>query len=261
MKSIETPSSWFKDTLAFDQLNAIAATTGQILLQDMAPGVILSEVVIKPITRFEGVGLGVLVLDLVDEFGKTLLAHTARVGIFTNNITYYHVPLADIIPLGAFNTAPDKVYAKFTVEDATLYEKTVITTIPDTAGSIGGDHFRIGTDTYVWYNTGASADPAPGGAFTKGVVVNVIVGETAIEVARKTYLAMAALASSDFVVSWDGTNRMLILDLDAANTTDASAQTSGFTIAKEINGGGATANFTTLTAGVVDVFIKFSRLF
>jgi len=42
---------------------------------------------------------------------------------------------------------------------------------------------------YVWYNTGASADPAPGG---RGIVVNITTADRDDEVAAKTAAAINA---------------------------------------------------------------------
>lgn len=52
-------------------------------------------------------------------------------------------------------------------------------------------------DYYIWYNTGASVDPAPSGR-TELVEVAVLAGDSAEQVAQKTVAAVNALVGADF---------------------------------------------------------------
>ncbi len=73
-------------------------------------------------------------------------------------------------------------------------EITDVTPTADSGGSLGGVYFTInnGSDApfYVWYNVdGGSVDPAPGGT---GIVVNININDSALNVAEKTQLAILA---------------------------------------------------------------------
>lgn len=63
--------------------------------------------------------------------------------------------------------------------------------------SLGGKYFAVSdltTDYYVWYNTGASIDPAPAGK-TELVEVAILAGDSAAVVAQKTAAAINGVVS------------------------------------------------------------------
>lgn len=102
------------------------------------------------------------------------------------------------------------------------------------AGSgLGGDHFLVSdltTDYYVWYNTGASSDPAPGGK-TELVEIAILTGDTAIQIATKTAAAINAIVSPKFhakAVSGEGKVLIELKGLGAVNLA-WGAGTTGFT--------------------------------
>lgn len=64
--------------------------------------------------------------------------------------------------------------------------------------SLGGKYFNISsptTDFYVWYDTGASTDPAPAGK--TGIEVTITTGDTAAQIATKTAAAINAAAATN----------------------------------------------------------------
>jgi hypothetical protein len=107
------------------------------------------------------------------------------------------------------------------------------TTIADTAGSLGGDHFRFSTPGgkfYVWYSHNSGVDPAPAG-YTEVEVSTVVNNDTATAVATKTATAINAVAATNlFHAKSTGANLLLEAKLIGAPVEAASVNTSGFTL-------------------------------
>jgi len=91
--------------------------------------------------------------------------------------------------------------------------------------AISANYFSVSnltTDYYVWYNTGASVDPAPAGK-TELAEVAVLVGDTAILIATKTVAAINALANPlnlfhAVAVSGQGKFKLELKGLGAVNS-------------------------------------------
>lgn len=100
--------------------------------------------------------------------------------------------------------------------------------------SISADYFSVSsltTDYYVWYNTGASVDPAPSGK-TELVEVAVLSGDTAAQIAQKTVAAINALVGADFhAIQKTGLGKF-ILELKQLGVVNSAwaAGTSTFTL-------------------------------
>jgi hypothetical protein len=76
-------------------------------------------------------------------------------------------------------------------------------------------HFLVSSqleDYYVWYNTGASVDPAPSGK-EELAEISVLVSDTAAEVAAKTVAAINALVGADFHAKQVGSDAKVLLEL------------------------------------------------
>ena len=116
---------------------------------------------------------------------------------------------------------------------AGLPEKTSVTCVADVAGSLNNKYWFINkaadaVQYYVWYNVnGAGVDPAIGGK--TGVMVALSTGASAIAVATATASALSVLSGSPFSVSRSGAV-LTVTNNAVGATTDASAQTSGFSI-------------------------------
>lgn len=85
---------------------------------------------------------------------------------------------------------------------------------------------------YVWYNTGASVDPAIPNA--TGVEVDILVGDSAAQVATKTAAALALEAEVDSAVATNNEIKMIFTAAGpayAARDAQASALKTGFSIA------------------------------
>lgn len=119
---------------------------------------------------------------------------------------------------------------------------------------LGGTHFTVSdpsTDYYVWYNTGADADPTPGGT---GIEVTITATDTAKEVASKTKDAILA-ATNDFYVKVIG-NNITIISVAEGAATDATNGDTSFGALKVQDGADPTARsytFTHYNGGFVDV--------
>lgn len=113
-----------------------------------------------------------------------------------------------------------------------------IVDVTTTAGTLlDGKYFNISstnTDYYVWYNTGASVDPAISGR--TGIEVAILVGDNATQVAIATYNKIVVLIA-DFIVT-RLTNVLTIRNLDAGYAGLPSVGTSAFTISTVISGKG-----------------------
>lgn len=104
-----------------------------------------------------------------------------------------------------------------------------------TAGtSLGGDHFLVSSTTvdyYVWYNTGASSDPAVAGR--TGIEVSILVGDTAAQVATKT---VAEINSDNVNLKLNAvvnSSSLIVIEnaLQGAPLSVSAAGTSGFVVA------------------------------
>ncbi len=99
---------------------------------------------------------------------------------------------------------------------------------------LGGDHFLVSSQTvdyYVWYNTGASVDPAPSGK-TELAEVAILVGDSAAAVAQKTAAAINALVGASLHAKQVGSEAKLLVEVKGlgAPLSAAGAGTSGFTV-------------------------------
>lgn len=65
-----------------------------------------------------------------------------------------------------------------------------LTAIADVAGSLGGKYFELMTDSYVWFDTGSSVDPAPAGK--SGITVVISDDDTAVAIASLMQIAIDA---------------------------------------------------------------------
>ena len=78
--------------------------------------------------------------------------------------------------------------------------------------SLGGKYFKFSTPTYkgyVWYNTGASVDPAPAG-YDEIAEVAILVGDSAAQIATKTAAAINAVDSTKLLHAAATSNCLLV---------------------------------------------------
>lgn len=119
------------------------------------------------------------------------------------------------------------------------FEQTVVKCIADVAGSLGGTYFTLqagnnGTEYYVWFNTGASVDPAPAGK--TGIEVTINANDSAAAVA--TALKNAVDAESDFsAVLEDDVTEVYITNAAAGDAEKTADVDTGFTIEQCAEGG------------------------
>lgn len=118
-------------------------------------------------------------------------------------------------------------------------ESTTVQTVADVAGSLAGTYFRVNaaedaTQYYVWYKvSGVGADPALSGL--TGIQVDVVTNDTANTVALKTQTELQKL--NDFTVTVI-TNTVYIVNIKKGIATNATANTSGFTVTTLVAGAG-----------------------
>jgi len=120
--------------------------------------------------------------------------------------------------------------------------------------AISADHFLVSSHTtsdYVWYNTGASVDPAVVGR-TALVAVAVLAGDTAPEIATKTVAAINALVSSKYHARQVGTQGKFLLELKGlgAPLSVWAAGTSTFVVTVVKQG-------SSLALGYLDGSVEF----
>lgn len=112
-------------------------------------------------------------------------------------------------------------------------------TVADVAGSLGGKYFKFSTPTYkgyVWFNTGASVDPAPAG-YDEIAEVAIVSGDSASAVATKAAAAINAVDSTKLVhAKASGAN--LIVESKAMGVVLEAADdgTSGFSVLTQREG-------------------------
>lgn len=113
---------------------------------------------------------------------------------------------------------------------STAQEVTEITTVADVANSLSGTYFLLNSADdlrkyYVWYDTGASADPAPTGR--TGIRVSITTGDSANNVAQKTRNALEIQPDFSATVLANLVTVTNALDGDASNAEDVD---TGFSI-------------------------------
>lgn len=117
-------------------------------------------------------------------------------------------------------------------------ELASFTCVADIAGSLGGKYFKFSTPAgkfYVWYNTGASTDPAPAG-YTE-VEVAIVSGDSATLVASKTATVINAAAA---VNKFHAKATLAVLAVEASLVGEVleapAVATSGFSVSVLIVG-------------------------
>lgn len=139
------------------------------------------------------------------------------------------------------------------------YEVTDIVTLPDVADNLSGKHFlisEVGTDYYVWYDTGASVDPAVVGATP--VQVSIDINDPADVVAFKTALAIRNSGAN--IVVYQFGDKIRCVEVSKTNITDTLDVTTGFTINTLTQGGGAVKVINDLIQGAFSVYLQFTKL-
>lgn len=125
------------------------------------------------------------------------------------------------------------------LSEGTTAEVTDVTTVADSAGSLGGTHFTIDSPTqqfYVWFDVdNGSADPAV--ASRIGVEVDISANDTANTVASalQTAIENHADAGADFSASVS-TNTVTVTNRATGSVTDAADTDTGFSISVTIQG-------------------------
>ncbi len=119
-------------------------------------------------------------------------------------------------------------------------------TIADTAGSLDGDYWFINsaddvTEYYVYYQLIGASNSDPLIAGKTAIPVNYVTGSTAITIAEKTRDTINALFPNDFTATTI-TNTLTVTNTNFGYTTDATAQTSGFTVTTPTQGKGENAS-------------------
>jgi hypothetical protein len=118
-------------------------------------------------------------------------------------------------------------------------QQTQVTTIADTAGSLAGDYWFINdtyldTAYYVWYSvSNVGVDPAIAGK--TGIEIDISTNDTAAVVAQKTKLVFDTDYSDVFITEINS-NVLTIDNFRYGPTSNATAETSGFTISTILTG-------------------------
>jgi hypothetical protein len=133
---------------------------------------------------------------------------------------------------------------------AGVAEVSLVVTVPDVAGSLGGTYFTFSTALdaakyYVWLDSGLSVDPAPAGLTPIHVVYTS--GDSDVVLAG---LIKSAITLSGAAVSLGGSGANIIITNSATGVaTDAAANTSTFAVSTTTQG--ITASATTSESGDV----------
>lgn len=188
-------------------------------------------------------------------FDTQILQKTANSIVFTSNRVYapgrvgivaYDKYSDEDSLLGLASPDPDtEDYVLWRFQSAASIigakEKTQIVTYPDISNSLSGTYFCINsltTNYYVWYNTGASVDPAPGAT---PIQVNIATNATDAAIATAT---TAALILAGFQVSVVG-NLITVVVVGYGDTSNAGDFNTGFVFSTAVEGGVAFPTFTT----------------
>lgn len=142
-----------------------------------------------------------------------------------------------------------------------ISSQAVVDFIVANGSILGGKYFTFATQAneyYVWYNTGSSTDPTPGGfsGAPTGIEIAINIADTAENVARKTQFGLRAEFEASLNLSSSVTTIRIgeISSGPTAYTHDVG--TSGFIINTLTEGGVAPLKTTAdLISGVLEVSI------
>lgn len=122
-----------------------------------------------------------------------------------------------------------------------------VTTVQCTAGTLlSGTYFTLNSANdlnqyYVWYNTGASVDPAVAGR--EGIEISIGAADAASVVASKTLAVLAGYADFSITIL---TDTLTITNAEAGITTNATSATSLFTVTVTTPGAGENVSTGTV---------------
>jgi hypothetical protein len=149
----------------------------------------------------------------------------------------------------SYNKNSESIHVGIFSGPSTL-QVTDITTVADTAGSLAGTYFNINAPGdvntsadmyellfYVWYDNGATTDPAPAGR--TGIQVTYTNNDTAATIASLTQAAIDGDASFTAIVT---TNVVTATCVNDRNVTDAVDINTGFTISTTTAGSPTQSN-------------------
>lgn len=131
---------------------------------------------------------------------------------------------------------------------------TVASTTPPAAGTLSGVYWTLDTPNggsyYIWYNTGASVNPAPVGRI--GFMVSILPTTSATQVATDTHTLFTtnSVLLNNFVCTQGlgpTSNVLTITNRTGGTTTDTTAGTSGFTVSTTQQGVGTPTPSAALT--------------
>ena len=113
-----------------------------------------------------------------------------------------------------------------------IEQQDCLQTVADSSGSLGGTHFLLGADYYVWLDTGADVDPAPAGR--TGIEATIVTDDSANAVAT------AIQSSVDGDANFSATVSGNIVTITAATTASSQAAVdadTGFSFQETQEGG------------------------
>lgn len=187
------------------------------------------------ITTFEDRRHSILESTVKTRWGISVLSSVAGKGTFAG-LDDFIMSLVDEDPDGTGTADYDALWGIDSNSDGAR-EQSRIETVDDVAGSLGGTHFTLAaavgnggvfnTPFYVWFNTGASSDPAPGGT---GIEVPITADDTAAVVAAAVKTAVDTFHKAAYWTLDVSTERVTITNNFYGNVTDAVAGTSGFSV-------------------------------
>jgi len=199
-------------------------------------------------------GEGILQSNDLPPFAKDI-NRFKNVIFYANTKTRHRKNLALLGVQDLINDYNNSIIPKLTISDGTTTntysfvigrkEVTNITCVADIANSLNGKYFTINsandeTEYYVWFKTsgGVETDPAISGK--TGLKVNIATNSTATQVADavRDVLSRQVL---DFTVS-SSTSTVIVTNVQEGYTTNAVANTSGFTISVTTEGRGESAS-------------------
>lgn len=219
----------------------------------------LSNITVDPlIVYWNDVNLGFTDGDIeisVEEQGAEITAHQEGTNVLDMIRTGKNVELGLTLKEASLSQLTTLINTGGSASTP-VAEVTTVTCVADSAGSLNNKYFYIYSADdaiayYVWYNVNsAGSDPAISGK--TAVPVTLATGATAAQVATATAAALDALAA--FVSTSSGAV-VTVTNAATGPTTDATAQTSTFTVAVTTQGIGTLAawgsskDFTSMLSG------------
>jgi len=245
-----TGAATFDDVVPSDELQLVyeayptndEITSGIVVFEDITPDAFRGA----NLYTNASTGEGILQANDIPPFAKDINRYRNSV-FYANTRTRHRLDLNLLGVTEMINDFDNGDIPKVTIASSSakntyefilgLQQVVDVTTVADVANSLSGKYFLISStskDYYVWFNTGASGDPAIDER--TGIEVKISTNASAVQVAQALYNKLSTYLF-DFIVEI-ASNLVTIRNLESGYCQEAEHGNSGFIVDTIVSGTG-----------------------